>query len=213
MPSARAASSLPAMAASARPKRDARRRAAAKVDSSHDHHEREKLAALGHDLVARDAKRRDAGNAHVALRHRLPLDRDLVHDQSDRQRRHREIVALEPQRRPADHQRHQQGEPKPHGKGRDRLPIIGRGENGRGVARQCREGVVPERHLPRESHENVQPDDEHRVDHRKRHDGDEIAAGDEGIGQHRAGHRPRQRREPAPHPVTRDNSGRVRHGT
>ena len=193
--------------------RSAMREAARRQTSKHhDHHQREEFSAIGHDLVARDAERRDAGNAHVALRHRLPLDRDLVHDQSDRQRGHRKIVALEPQRRPAHHQRNQQGEPKPHGKGRDRLPVISRGENRRGVARQCREGVVPERHLSGKSHEDVQPDDEHRVDHRERHDGNEIAAGNEGIGQHRAGHHPRQRREPAPHPVTRDNSGRVRHG-
>ena len=63
------------------------------------------MRAIGRDVEAANAERRNARDAHVALRDRLPLHGDLVDDQPDRERRHREVVAAQPQRRIADDER------------------------------------------------------------------------------------------------------------
>ena len=128
MPSAVAASSLPATAESARPKRERRMRAAANALGGDDEREQDELPPVRGDLPGADAEGRDAGDAHIALGYRLPFDGDLIGDQADRQRAHGEVVAFQPERRETDDSRSQHGGGDTDDHGGQGAPAMGRGQ-------------------------------------------------------------------------------------
>ncbi len=178
----------------------------------HDDGEESELGAIGEDLEAADADRRDARYPHIAAGDGLPLHRDLVDDQPDRQGGHGEIVALEPQCGIADDESDRERERHARQERADRRPAIGRGEHCRGVTAERSERVVAERHLAGIAHEQVEADHEHGVDQRERHHGDEIAAGHEGVTEDRECHDPRECTGECAEPLRRDNTARGRHG-
>ena len=179
MPSARAASSLPAIATKARPRRE----------------------------------RRNARNAHVALRHRLPLHGDFVDDQPDRQCRHRKVMAAQPQRRVSDDERACERAGDAERGGRQRLPAVIGGEHRGGVAADRRERIVSERDLSGVAHEDVQARHEHHVDRGEVQHCDEIAAGNEHVGDKPRRQRPHRRHHRIAPGLSPDSSERGHRAT
>ncbi len=144
-----------------------------------DHHQAHELRPLVLDREWADAERRDAGIAHVALREARPLHRQIVGDEPERERRHREVVAAKAQRRIADDERGDPGDRHRREQRQDRLPAVLDAEDGGAVAADRRKRVLPEGCLSGIAHEEVQPDAEQAVDHRKLHHREQVAAPDE----------------------------------
>ena len=111
-----------------------------------------------------DSERRNAGDSREATREPLELDREHVGDEPEGERGHGQVMAAQAQRGIADQRRRHHREERSGEQRGERRPAAIGGEDGRGVAADGREGVVPERDLPRVAREDVQSHRDDRVD-------------------------------------------------
>ncbi len=148
-------------------------------DGEHDGRHDPVPVQVGLDAPAEQAQ---AGDPRQPVRtagecHRL--HHDDVHDDAEAERRHRQVVALEPkdgagdQPRDQEHDRHAGQHPEPRAQA-----VAGR-EDGGAVRAQAEEGGMTERDLARVADQQVQADCQYHVEaHRDADHGDEVVLGE-----------------------------------
>ena len=125
--------------------------------------------------------RAEAGDSVEALR--APGDVEVVRgdadDLAEAEGDDRQVVAAQPQSRPADDESADDRGGHHHGQGRDQRPVALRGQQPGGVRADREERGVPEVEEPAVADHDVQPDGEHHEDERAGHDVRSVGSSEE----------------------------------